>query len=396
MPETDRPRESLSIVILGLSITSSWGNGHATAFRSLTRGLAARGHRVLFLERDMPWCAGNRDMPQPPHCRAELYFSLQELQDRFADEVRGADFVIVGSSVPQGVEVGRWVTRCARACAFYDLDTPATLAKLAAGGCEYLQPSLVPRYDAYFSCTGGAVPRRIEEQFGSPMARTLYGSVDEEIFRPVECRLEHDLGYLGTYCEDRQEKLDRMLLGAARAWPSGQFVIAGPKYPPMTLPLNVQRAEHIPPDRQAEFYCSQAFTLSLTRADMAHAGHSPGARLFEAAACGVPIISDAWEGLDTFLTPGKEVFVAESAADVLHCLQKLRSATRKEVGAAARQRVLQNHTSRHRAAELEEHIQAVLDRKVRRGAARRRNAITVIASETPVEAASLTGRRETT
>src|SRR6056297_1711427 len=131
--------DSLNITILGLSIPSSWGNGHATTYRSLVKALARRGHHVQFLERDVPWYASQRDLPQPPFCRTELYSSLDELRDAYGETVRGSDLVIVGSYVPDGVDVGRWV--CDQAVgitAFYDIDTPVTLAKLDNGGCEYL------------------------------------------------------------------------------------------------------------------------------------------------------------------------------------------------------------------------------------------------------------------
>ena len=139
----------MRIVFLGLSITSSWGNGHATTYRGLVRALWARGHDVLFLERDVPWYAANRDLPRPPYGRTELYASLEDLKRRFAGDVGDADFVIVGSYVPEGVAVGEWVMATARgATAFYDIDTPVTLAKLEQGDTEYLTPELIPRYSA--------------------------------------------------------------------------------------------------------------------------------------------------------------------------------------------------------------------------------------------------------
>src|SRR4051812_19070102 len=156
----------LRIVILGLSITSSWGNGHATTYRGLVRELAARGHDVLFLERDVPWYAANRDLARPPYGRAALYGSLDELRE-YARDIREADCVIVGSYVRDGVEVGNWVSGLAKGVtAFYDIDTPVTLAKLAKGDNEYISPELVARYDIYLSFTGGPMLGRIEEKYG--------------------------------------------------------------------------------------------------------------------------------------------------------------------------------------------------------------------------------------
>ena len=178
--------ESLNIAILGLSITSSWGNGHATTYRGLVRELTRRGHTVLFLERDKPWYASNRDMPEPLWGRTELYDSLEDLKARFTGDVSDADLVIVGSYVPEGVAVGEWVTQTARgATAFYDIDTPVTLAKLARGDTEYLAPHLIPRYGMYLSFTGGPTLDLIERQYGSPMSRPLYCSVDPELYSPI-------------------------------------------------------------------------------------------------------------------------------------------------------------------------------------------------------------------
>src|SRR5215208_5120468 len=137
--------QPLDIVIIGLSITSSWGNGHATTYRGLVRELTQAGHRVLFLEDDKPWYASNRDLPDPPYGRTCLYNGPEDLRRRFERDVRDADAVIVGSYVPDGVQVGEWVTTTASGVkAFYDIDTPVTLAKLAAGDYEYLSPSLIP------------------------------------------------------------------------------------------------------------------------------------------------------------------------------------------------------------------------------------------------------------
>ncbi len=346
------------IVILGLSITSSWGNGHATTYRGLVRELAARGHDVLFLERDVPWYAANRDLPRPPHGRALLYDDLGELRSRFEGEVRDADLVIVGSYVPDGVAVGEWVTRTAGGVtAFYDIDTPVTLAKLARGEVDYLSSELIPRYRLYLSFTGGPTLERLEREYGSPMARALYCSVDPAVYHPLDVEPAWDLGYMGTYSPDRQPGLERLLLTPARAWPAGRFVVAGPQYPAaVRWPANVERIEHLPPTRHAAFYAAQRFTLNLTRADMIAAGWSPSVRLFEAAACGAPIISDSWAGLETLLEPGRELLVARSAGDVLAYVRDLPESDRRLLGTRARQRVLTEHTAAHRAAELEGYL----------------------------------------
>jgi spore maturation protein CgeB len=348
----------MKIVILGLSITSSWGNGHATTYRGLVRELVARGHDVLFLERDVPWYAENRDLPNPPYCRTKLYSSLDELKDSFLEQVRDADFVMVGSYVPEGVEVGKWVTATAQGItAFYDIDTPVTLSKLERGETEYLCPTLIPKYHLYLSFTGGPTLKHIEQLYGSPMARALYCSVDPQLYYPEECNQPWILGYMGTYSDDRQPILENLLLEPARQWKEGRFAVVGPQYPDaIAWPRNVDRIEHLPPSEHRSFYNSQLFTLNITRADMVRAGYSPSVRLFEAAACATPIISDYWQGIETIFEIGKEILIANSPEEVLRYLRETPEAERCAIGQRACDRVLAEHTAAHRAAQLEQYI----------------------------------------
>jgi spore maturation protein CgeB len=357
--------QPLDIVILGLSITSSWGNGHATTYRGLVRELAGRGHRVLFLERDQPGYADNRDLPVPPYGRTELYASLEELKERFAQDVRRADFVVVGSCVPQGGEVGHWVTATAAgATAFYDLDTPVTLAKLCRGDYEYLTPELIPRYHAYLSFTGGPTLRLLERRYGSPMARALYCSFDPELYRPEEIEPRWDLGTMGTYSDDRLPALERLLIEPARRWPRGRFAVAGPQFPQLIAwPPNVKRFQHLEPRHHRRFYNRQRFTLNVTRADRIAAGFSPSERLFEAAACATPIISDNWPGLGTFFRIGEEILTAKTPGEVLQYLRDVPEHERRALGERARQRVLHEHTAAHRAEELEGYALRLLTRQ---------------------------------
>jgi len=220
----------LSIVVLGLSITSAWGNGHATTYRALLRALARRGHDILFLERDRPWYAAHRDQPRPPFCRTLLYGSLDQLELDFARPVRQADLVVVGSYVPDGVDVARFVLATAQGItAFYDIDTRVTLDKLAKGDGEYLSPGLIPCFDLYLSFTGGPTLARLEQVYGARMARPLLCAVDPELYFPEPGPAAVDLGYLGTWSADRQPKLEQLLLEPARRWPDGRFAVAGPQ-----------------------------------------------------------------------------------------------------------------------------------------------------------------------
>lgn len=360
--------KGLDVVVLGLSITSSWGNGHATTYRGLLREFVARGHRVLFLERDVPWYAQNRDLPEPAFCRTELYVDLNDLARRFLTSIREADCVIVGSYVPEGVEVGRFALEHARGrVAFYDIDTPVTLGKLSRGDHEYITPDLIAAYDLYLSFSGGPALEILEKDYGSPRARALFCSVDPGAYFPENLPRRYDLGYMGTYSDDRQPPLQRLMLDAADVWTDGRFIVAGPQYPEsIHWPQNVERVDHLPPSEHRAFYNSMRFTLNVTREDMVHLGHSPSVRLFEAAACGVPIISDYWDGLDQLFEFGSEILVSRSAEDTLGYIRELPDDEARAVGEAGRNRVLRRHTAAHRAAELEHHLSEVLERPVRR------------------------------
>ncbi len=354
----------LDFVFLGLSLSSSWGNGHATTYRALLRALAARGHRVLFLERNLPWYAENRDLPSPSFAELQYYDSFAELTDLWESRVRTADVVVVGSYVPEGVLVGEWVTATARgATAFYDIDTPITVRALTEGSCAYLNRELVPRYSLYLSFTGGPLLSRLERRFGANRARPLYCCVDPDGYFPEAHEMRWDLGYLGTYSANRQPALDELLVGPARSWPEGRFVVAGAQFPPdISWPPNVERAEHVPPPRHRRFYCEQRFTLNVTRADMVRAGWSPSVRIFEAAACGTPIISDAWPGLARFLVPGREVLVARSTRESLAMVRRTPERERVAIGRRARARVLAEHTASCRAEQLERDLMEALER----------------------------------
>lgn len=346
---------SLDIVILGLSLSSSWGNGHATTFRALLKGLHEEGHRVLFLERDVPWYSGaNRDLPEPDFCELVLYDDLDAMLARFAPRLRAADAVIVGSYVPEGVAlIDRLAAMDLRQLCFYDIDTPVTLQKLDAGDEEYLAARQVPLFDAYFSFSGGEVLDHLERVRGARRAEPLYCSVDPSAYpHDPEATKRWDLGYLGTYSDDRQPTLERLLLEPARQRPDLRFVVAGPQYPAqIDWPANVERIDHLPPAEHAAFYNAQAFTLNVTRAAMRRMGWSPSVRLFEAAACGTPVISDSWRGLTDLLPNGEAIIVAETPDDVLRALP-LPEPRRRATGLAARSRVLAAHTGRARAREL--------------------------------------------
>lgn len=357
----------MRLVVLGLSLSSAWGNGHATTYRALLKAFVARGHEVLFLERDVPWYRGPaRDLPDPDWCELRFYDDLADLQ-RFTPALAAADAVMVGSYVPDGVEVGALAQSAARGpVAFYDIDTPVTLAKLARGDFEYLSPERVAGYDVYFSFTGGPTLEVLERRWGSPAARALYCSVDPALYRPLPSEHRWDLSYLGTYSPDRQPTLERLLLEPARRAPHLRFVVAGPQYPAdIVWPANVERFEHVGPVDHPAFYAASRWTLNVTRADMIAAGYSPSVRLFEAAACATPVISDRWPGIETLFTPGAEITLADNPEDVLTRLAAPEP-ERLAQAAAARNRVLAAHTAAVRAETLERELQAAMARRAPR------------------------------
>lgn len=359
----------LSIVVIGLSVTSSWGNGHATTYRALIEALARRGHRVTFLERDVPWYRDHRDLTKPSAWSVELYPSLKDIPRRFGKLIQEADLVVIGSYVPDGIAISEWATTHARGLtAFYDIDTPVTLAKLDQG-LDYLSAAMIPRFDLYLSFTGGPVPNMIEQSYGSPLARVLYCSADTDIYAPQRTAPRWALGYLGTYSDDRQPVLEQLLLSPARTLSSEQFVVAGAQYPENVVwPANVARIEHLTPKHHPTFYGEQRFTLNATRADMRALGFSPSVRLFEAAACGTPVISDRWPGIETIFEPSREILLASTPRDVVEILRDMPEDRRRTIADNARRRVLADHTADHRARQLEAYYTEASDRRRRKTA----------------------------
>lgn len=355
--------KAMNIVVFGLSITSSWGNGHATTYRSLLKALAARGHKVTFFEKDVPWYAAHRDMTKPSFCRTVLYRDTDELED-YTTVLAQADLIIMGSYVQHSGELTDRITTIAPPCfAFYDIDTPVTLAKLAKGDFGYLHPSMIPRFDLYLSFTGGPILRKLEADYGAQCARPLYCSVDPDLYYPVNpadtSSKTYELGYLGTYSEDRQGTVNELLVAPAKVQYERLFCVAGAQYPKsLNWPDNMDVSEHVPPDEHRHFYNAQRFTLNVTRRDMINTGYSPSVRLFEAAACGTPIISDYWRGLECFFDMDREILVAQNRNQVLKHLA-LAEEERMDLGRRLREKVMKTHTSTHRAQELEQHWQEV-------------------------------------
>ncbi|MGE5112309.1 MAG: glycosyltransferase [Acidobacteriaceae bacterium] len=352
----------MKLVICGLSITSSWGNGHATTLRALTRALHARGWDVVFFEHDVEWYASNRDLPEPSFCRVQLYGDWKSVLPKIRSEFNQADVAMVGSYFPDGIPAVReMLDSRARVKTFYDIDTPITVAKLTeTGETDYLLANQISGLDVYFSFTGGPVLPQIEQKFGVRRAVPLYCSFDPERYHsyPVAKRFACDLSYMGTYAPDRQPKLEDLLCEPARQLPNSRFLVAGPQYPrSIRWPSNVRRIMHLNPRWHPHFYSSSRITLNVTRRDMVQAGYSPSVRLFEAAACGAAIASDNWPGLETFFSPGNEILLPAVPNDVVRYLTDISDSQLKDIGRAAQQRVRSDHTSDIRAVEFERAVE---------------------------------------
>jgi spore maturation protein CgeB len=228
-----------------------------------------------------------------------------------------------------------------------------TLARLDRG-LEYLSAAMIPRFDLYLSFSGGPVPGIIEDNWGSPLAGVLYCSADPDLYRPEPAKQQWSLGYLGTYSDDRQPSLERLLMAPAGMLPDHEFVVAGSSYPEHVMwPQNVCRIEHLPQREHPSFYSGQRFTLNITRADMRELGFSPSVRLFEAAACGTPVISDRWPGIETIFEPMDEILLVSETSEVREILEHLTEERRLSIAENARRRILAEHTPDHRARQLE-------------------------------------------
>jgi spore maturation protein CgeB len=346
----------MKLVIFGLTISSSWANGHATVWRALCKVLTRRGHRVVFFERDVPYYASQRDLHDISGGKLTLYTEWQAILGQAERDLADADVAMVTSYCPDGVAASELVLGSKALRVFYDLDTPVTLEHLELGRpVTYIGPFGLRDFDLVLSFTGGKALDTLQSRLGARRVKPLYGSVDPEVHCRVaaEAQYHADLSYVGTYAEDRQETLEALFVDPARHLPDGRFVIAGAQYPPAFPWLaNIFFVRHIAPPDHPALYSSSRLTLNVTRRAMANMGYCPSGRLFEAAACSTPILSDWWEGLDQFFDPGREILVAASTEDALEAL-RLPDRELEQIAGRARVRVLEEHSAERRVQQLE-------------------------------------------
>jgi spore maturation protein CgeB len=352
----------MKLVIFGLSVSSSWGNGHATLWRGLISALARLGHRVVFYERDVPYYAEHRDLTALSDGELRLYSSWEGVLPLARADVEDADVAMVTSYCPDALAAGELVYGSGAIRVFYDLDTPVTLERLRTGEpVPYIGSGGLGEFDLVLSYTGGLALAELMQRLGARRVLPLYGSVDPQVHYPVAPvdRYRADLSYLGTYAKDRQQALVELLLEPARRLPDRRFLIGGAQYP-AAFPWsdNIFFVRHLPPAEHSAFYCSSRITLNVTRAPMAEMGFCPSGRLFEAAACGAPVLSDHWEGLSQFFEPQSEVLVAGCAEEAMAALDTSDEQLGR-IARAARERVLCDHTAERRACQLVAAIEGV-------------------------------------
>jgi spore maturation protein CgeB len=350
-----RDTSPVQITVFGLTISSSWGNGHATPYRAIVKALHAMGHEVHFFEKDVPYYRIRRDFDQCGYCRLVLYDDWGSIRSEALECARASDTVITASYLPEGRRINDEVLALSGPLrVYYDLDTPVSLGNMERVGVEYVRPEQLAEFDLVLSFTGGMGLEELERHYHVRMARPLYGCVDPDDYHRVPAAEEFacDLSYMGTYAPDRQQKLDDLFLEPSRRHPVKQFLLAGSLYPwEWQWPANVRRIEHVTPYDHSRFYSSSRITLNITRGEMARWGWCPSGRFFEAAACGTPVISDWWEGLENFFDPRAEIRVVRSPEDVEDAL-RMSDSQIIEMADRARQRTLEEHTGQVRARQL--------------------------------------------
>jgi spore maturation protein CgeB len=334
----------------------------------LVKALARRGHTLTFYEKDVPYYASTRDGWVPPEgIRLCTYTEINDIRGDIERELAHTDVALSTSYCADGVAAARMVLHSAVPIkAFYDLDTPVTLDALRSGQTvPYLPEEGLSSFDLVLSYTGGNALSELQTKLGARTAVPFYGWVDVETHFPSspvgEFRCE--LGYLGTFAADRQKALDQLFVQVARQEPDKRFAIGGAQYPDdFPWASNIFFVRHLPPSMHSAFFCSARATLNVTRQAMAQYGFCPSGRLFEAAACGAPILSDWWEGLDSFFEPGKEILPVHSTGDVLSALS-LSDRELRDIAEAAREKTLEHHTAARRVLELEALCEAVRNRQ---------------------------------
>lgn len=337
-----------------MSVSSSWGNGHATLLRGLARALVKRQYRIVFFEKDTPYYQNTRDYYGEKDVEVCIYSSWEMIKEKASVTVNDSDVALVTSYCPDGNDASSCVinSRC-KIKLFYDLDTPVTINTVLNGTIPFYLPNRgLSEFDAVLSYTGGTALEIQKTLFNAKKTFPLYGSVDPSIHYQRHSTTEYILSYLGTYSSDRHLSFLRFFLEPARGLSQLKFLLGGSMYPSIIdWPENVTCIEHITPEKHPDFYSSGSFTLNITRSVMAEMGYCPSGRLFEAAACEVPIISDYWIGIEDFFDCSNEIIVVDSTHSAIDRLS-MPLDKRQKIAKAAKEKVLSNHTNDNRADDF--------------------------------------------
>jgi spore maturation protein CgeB len=346
------------IAFFGSSLVSSYWNGAATYYRGLLKALAERGHRITFYEPDAFERQQHRDIPDPDWARVVVYPAEETAALAMLEHARGADLVVKASGVGvfdallerEALSLQRPGTRVV----FWDVDAPATLERMAADPADPFR-SLVPRYDLVLTYGGGAPVVDAYRRCGARDCIPVYNALDPSTHHPVapDPRFACDLAFLGNRLPDREERVRSFLFRPAAKLPARSFLLGGNGWDAGSVPANVRPLGHVPTRDHNAFNCTPRAVLNINRDSMARFGHSPATRLFEAAGAAACLISDAWEGIEAFLEPGREVLLANDGDEVAALLAALTPGRAHQIGRAALRRVLSAHTYRHRADQVE-------------------------------------------
>lgn len=364
----------MKIAFYGSSLLSSYWNGAATYYRGLLQALSKSGHDITFFEPDVHDRQQHRDIDPPEWCRVVVYEPTTEALCLVTTEAARADVVIKASGVGFLDDVLlEHVLNAAHPRAlkiFWDVDAPATLAELRADPDHPMHPQ-IPRLDLVLTYGGGDPVVNAYRDLGAARCVPIYNALDPETHFPVgaDARFSCDLAFLGNRLPDREARVDEFFFKTAAALPSRQFLLCGSGWADKAMPPNVRYLGHLPTRDHNPFNATPKAILNISRESMASNGFSPATRVFEAAGAGACLITDAWEGLDLFLTDGEEVLAARDGREVAEILQALTPARAREIGQRARARVLREHTYAHRAREVN-HILAEGARKRSMEAAR--------------------------
>ena len=339
----------------GLTLSSSGGNGHATPLRAIVRALARLGNQVTFFEKDVSYYAQHRDLASPEFCTLRFYDDWLNVRREALAAARESDVIVTTSFLPDGAAVLDELLPVAGPLrVYYDLDAPVTLSRWERGeAVDYIMPEQLGEFDLVLSFTGERTLTELD-RYGVQQRAAIYGCVDPDVhFRTkTSDRFASEFSYMGTYSPDRQHKLDALFFDAARKFPERKFLVVGSLFPDgLDWPQNVWYQPHLAPGDHPAFYSSSRATLNITRGEMAAYGHCPSGRFFEAAACGTPLITDHFPGLEEFFDPYSEVIVARETNDVVFALQ-LPDFDLQRIAAAARERTLDQHTGTVRARQM--------------------------------------------